>query len=149
LENGQGKQELAAFGSRWTHDRLVMDKWFAVQVAMAAPDQAAAMVARLTEHPAFDMKNPNRFRAVLGALTANHAGFHHDSGAGYATLADWLIRLDPLNPQTAARMSTAFETWPRYDADRQGMIQAALDRILATRGLSRDLSEMAGRMRQG
>lgn len=149
LENGQGKQELAAFGSRWTHDRLVMDKWFAVQVAMAAPDQAAATVARLTEHPAFDMKNPNRFRAVLGALTANHAGFHHDSGAGYATLADWLIRLDPLNPQTAARMSTAFETWPRYDADRQGMIQAALDRILATRGLSRDLSEMAGRMRQG
>jgi aminopeptidase N len=149
LENGQGKQELAAFGSRWTHDRLVMDKWFAVQVAMAAPDQAAATVARLTEHPAFDMKNPNRFRAVLGALTANHAGFHHDSGAGYAALADWLIRLDPLNPQTAARMSTAFETWPRYDADRQGMIQAALDRILATRGLSRDLSEMAGRMRQG
>jgi len=147
LENGQGKQELAAFGSRWTHDRLVMDKWFAVQVAMAAPDQAAATVARLTEHPAFDMKNPNRFRAVLGALTANHAGFHHQSGAGYATLADWLIRLDPLNPQTAARMSTAFETWPRYDADRQAMIRAALDRILATPGLSRDLSEMAGRMR--
>ncbi len=114
---------------------------------MAAPDQAAATVARLTEHPAFDMKNPNRFRAVLGALTANHAGFHHDSGAGYATLADWLIRLDPLNPQTAARMSTAFETWPRYDADRQAMIRAALDRILATPGLSRDLSEMAGRMR--
>ena len=147
LENGHGKQELAAFGSRWTHDRLVMDKWFAVQVAMAAPDHAAATVARLTEHPAFDMKNPNRFRAVLGALTANHAGFHHDSGAGYATLADWLIRLDPLNPQTAARMSTAFETWPRYDADRQAMIRAALDRILATPGLSRDLSEMAGRMR--
>jgi aminopeptidase N len=147
LENGQGEQELAAFGSRWTHDRLVMDKWFAVQVAMAAPDQAAATVARLTEHPAFDMKNPNRFRAVLGALTANHAGFHHDSGAGYTTLADWLIRLDPLNPQTAARMSTAFETWPRYDADRQAMIRAALDRILATPGLSRDLSEMAGRMR--
>ena len=147
LENGQGKQELATFGSRWTHDRLVMDKWFAVQVAMADPDQAAATVARLTEHPAFDMKNPNRFRAVLGALTANHAGFHHQSGAGYATLADWLIRLDPLNPQTAARMSTAFETWPRYDADRQAMIRAALDRILATPGLSRDLSEMAGRMR--
>jgi len=147
LENGHGKQELAAFGSRWTHDRLVMDKWFAVQVAMAAPDQAAATVARLTEHPAFDMKNPNRFRAVLGALTANHAGFHYQSGAGYATLADWLIRLDPLNPQTAARMSTAFETWPRYDADRQAMIRAALDRILATPGLSRDLSEMAGRMR--
>ncbi len=149
LENGLGEAELASFGARWAQDRLVMDKWFAVQVAMAAPDQTAATVARLTGHPAFDMKNPNRFRAVLGALTGNHAGFHHVSGAGYATLADWLIRLDPLNPQTAARMSSAFETWPRYDADRQGMICAALDRILATPGLSRDLSEMAGRLRQG
>jgi len=146
LENSAGEQELAAFSSRWSHDRLVMDKWFSVQVAMAAPDQAAASVTQLTARPDFDMKNPNRFRAVLGALSANHAGFHHDSGAGYKTLADWLIRLDPLNPQTAARMSTAFETWPRYDADRQGMIRAELARILATTGLSRDLSEMAGRM---
>ncbi|NEY91306.1 aminopeptidase N [Tabrizicola oligotrophica] len=146
LENCHGDQELAAFGSRWTHDRLVMDKWFAVQVGMAAPEAAAATVARLTARPDFDMKNPNRFRAVIGALTTNHAGFHHDSGAGYQTLADWLIRLDPLNPQTAARMSTAFETWPRYDADRQEMIRAELARILATPGLSRDLSEMAGRM---
>ena len=148
LENDTGNQELEEFGSRWSHDRLVMDKWFAVQVAMAAPDQAATTVERLTARPDFDMKNPNRFRAVLGALTANHAGFHHDSGAGYKTLADWLIRLDPLNPQTAARMSTAFETWPRYDADRQGMIRTELVRILATKGLSRDLSEMAGRMQR-
>jgi aminopeptidase N len=147
LENGYGEEELATFGSRWAQDRLVMDKWFAVQVSMAAPDQAAATVDRLTRHQDFDMKNPNRFRAVLGALSANHAGFHHDSGAGYRVLADWLIRLDPLNPQTAARMSAAFETWPRYDADRQGMIRAALARILAAPGLSRDLSEMAGRMR--
>ena len=61
-------------------------------------------------------------------------------------LADWLIKLDPLNPQTAARMSTAFETWPRYDADRQALMRGALQRIMATDGLSRDLSEMAGRM---
>ena len=73
-------------------------------------------------------------------------GFHHGTGSGYALLADWLIRLDPLNPQTAARMSVAFESWPRYDADRQAMMRAALQRIMATPGLSRDLSEMAGRM---
>mgnify|MGYP003451893588 FL=1 len=83
---------------------------------------------------------------MLGGLTGTHAGFHHDSGAGYRTLADWLLKLDPLNPQTAARMSTAFETWPRYDADRQGLIKTELSRILGTTGLSRDLSEMAGRM---
>ncbi len=149
LEAGQGGPELAAFEHKWQSDRLVMDKWFAVQVSLSSPDDTAQTVNRLTARPDFDMKNPNRFRAVLGALTGNHAGFHHESGSGYRLLADWLIRLDPLNPQTAARMSTAFETWPRYDADRQGMIRAELARILAAPGLSRDVSEMAGRMLNG
>jgi aminopeptidase N len=124
----------------------VLDKWFAVQVAAAAPEAVAEVVRRLTARPEFDWKNPNRFRAVIGALSGNHAGFHHEGGAGYALLADWLIKLDPLNPQTASRMSTAFESWPRYDADRQAMMRGALQRILAAPGLSRDLSEMAGRM---
>ena len=97
-------------------------------------------------HPLFDWRNPNRFRSVLGAMSGNHAGFHHASGKGYALLADWLIKLDPLNPQTAARMSTAFETWRRYDPARQSLIRAALQRVAATQGLSRDLGEMVGRM---
>ena len=37
----------------------------------------------------------------------------------------------------------------RYDADRQGQMRAALHRIMAAPGLSRDLSEMAGRMLAG
>jgi aminopeptidase N len=46
-------------------------------------------------------------------------------------------------------MSTAFESWPRYDAARQSLIKAALGRILAAPNLSRNLSEMAGRMLAG
>ncbi|MBE2277562.1 MAG: aminopeptidase N, partial [Rhodobacteraceae bacterium] len=147
LDIGQGAAELDAFRARWQGDRNVMDKWFSLQIAFAAPDLAAGVTEALTRDPAFDWKNPNRFRAAIGALTANHAGFHHASGAGYRLVADWLIRLDPVNPQTAARMSTAYETWPRYDAARQALVRAELDRILAMPGLSRDLAEMAGRMR--
>ena len=146
LDNGAGQGELASFGSRWTADRLVMDKWFGLQIACAAPELAAKLTDSLTRHKQFDWKNPNRFRAVLGALSGNHAGFHHASGAGYTLLADWLIKLDPLNPQTAARMSTAFETWHRYDAPRQSRIKTELARIAATPKLSRDLGEMASRM---
>ncbi len=146
LSIGAGAGELDAFARRWGHDRLVMDKWFTLQVLEAAPDRLADTAAALTRHPDFDWKNPNRFRAVLGALSANHAGFHHASGAAYRLLADWLIRLDPVNPQTAARMSTAFETWTRYDADRQGLIRAELARIRTTPGLSRDLGEMTARL---
>jgi len=147
LEAGQGQEELRLFETRWAKDRNVMDKWFALQITHAHPDRAAEVTETLTRHPAFDWKNPNRFRAVIGALSANHAGFHHASGAGYRLVADWLLKLDPINPQTAARMSTAFETWPRYDGSRWEMVLAELFRIAETPGLSRDLAEMVNRMR--
>jgi aminopeptidase N len=146
LDNGQGQAELTQFAAQWGHDRLVMDKWFAMQIGYSDPAQTAAIAKSLTKHTDFDWKNPNRFRSVIGALTGHHAGFHHASGQGYRLLADCLLTLDPMNPQTAARMSTAFDTWGRYDADRQGMIRAELSRILATEGLSRDLTEMTTRM---
>ena len=146
-----GDPEIAArFHEDWHQDRLVMDKWFMLQIAHARPADAVARADILTEHPDFDMKNPNRFRAVMGGLTGgNPAGFHDPSGAGYAFLATWLLRLDRANPQTAARLSTAFETWARYDADRQALMLAQLERIAGHDRLSRDLAEMVGRMLPG
>ncbi|WP_170325710.1 aminopeptidase N [Ruegeria arenilitoris] len=146
LRAGTGQQEMAAFYNQWQHDRLVMDKWFGLQVTTAAPEATASIARALTEHADFNWKNPNRFRAVMGALAMNHAGFHHADGAGYALLADWLIRLDPVNPQTTARMCTAFQTWKRYDADRQDLIRAQLTRIADTPDLSRDTTEMVTRI---
>ena len=147
LDSGKGQAELAAFEAQWQDNPLVMDKWFALQIALATPAAAPGTTEALAAHPRFDWKNPNRFRAVIGALSGNHAGFHRADGAGYRVVADWLLKLDPLNPQTAARMSTAFETWTRYDAGRQAQARAQLDRILAAPGLSRDLAEMAARLR--
>ncbi|MFU8883522.1 MAG: aminopeptidase N [Rhodobacterales bacterium] len=141
-----GQDESRAFHDQWRHDRLVMDKWFALQVAHASPQDAALRASELTAHPDFNIRNPNRFRAIFGALAGHAAGFHHASGAGYATLADWLIKLDPLTPQTTARMCAAFETWTRYDPDRQTHSRAALTRILATPNLSRDTTEMVSRI---
>lgn len=146
LQISKGTEELAAFEAQWQHDRLVMDKWFALQVHLAAPEAAAETAARLTQHHAFDIKNPNRFRSVFSALKANTAGFHHVSGAAYDLLADWLIKLDALNPQTTARMSGAFDTMKRYDAERQSKMRAALSRIAQTPGLSRDTNEMVTRL---
>jgi len=146
LDIGKGTSETQSFYDQWRADRLVIDKWFALQVSHAAPENAAQITAELTQHPDFNWKNPNRFRSVLGVLTTNSAGFHHASGAGYSLLADWLTRLDALNPQTAARMSSAFETWRRYDADRQALMRAQLQRIAATPDLSRDTGEMVTRI---
>ncbi|WP_109313086.1 aminopeptidase N [Ruegeria sp. AU67] len=146
LRASKGEAELSAFYEQWQHDRLVMDKWFALQVGMASPATTADIARTLTEHTDFNWKNPNRFRAVMGALAMNHAGFHREDGAGYALLADWLIKLDPVNPQTTARMCSAFQTWKRYDANRQDLIRAQLTRIAETPDLSRDTTEMVSRI---
>ena len=141
-----GADQLQAFYDQWQNDRLVIDKWFMLQIVHADPAQAAATTTALTEHPDFNWKNPNRFRSTLGAFAMNHAGFHAPDGSGYTLMADWLIKLDPVNPQTTARMCSAFQTWKRYDADRQGMIREAMERIMRQENLSRDTGEMIGRI---
>ena len=123
-----------------------MDKWFGLQIAATAPERAVDRTRTLTQDPDFDWTNPNRFRAVLGALAMNHAGFHSADGSGYDLMADWLIRLDGKNPQTAARQCSAFQTWRRYDVARQAKMRAALERIASKQGLSRDVGEMVSRM---
>ena len=148
IRAGRGDAALARFEAQWKDDRLVMDKWFGLQVIEAKPDDTADTAMALTRHPDFNWKNPNRFRATLGALATHHAGFHARDGSGYALLADWLITLDPVNPQTTARLCAAFQTWRRYDTIRQSMIGKELDRIAATPGLSRDTTEMITRIRE-
>ena len=149
LTIGKGDAQARAFRDQWQHDRLVMNKWFGLQVARAAPDRAADIAEELTRDPDFTWKNPNRFRAVFGSLSANAAGFHAPGGKGYRLLGDWLGKLDAVNPQTAARVSTAFETWRRYDADRQAQIRAVLETLAAKPDLSRDTAEMVQRMLEG
>ena len=146
LAIGRGEAELAAFADRWQGERLVMDKWFALQIRLTAPEKAAALAERLAGHAAFDWRNPNRFRAVFGALAGHQAGFHHRSGAGYRVIADAIIRQDGTNPSLAARLCAALETWARWDKARQAMMRGELGRIAATAGLSRETGEMVGRL---
>ena len=48
LKIGKGADELVAFEQQWQHDRLVMDKWFGLQVGSATPENAAKVVQNLT-----------------------------------------------------------------------------------------------------
>jgi len=75
----------------------------------------------------------------------NPYAFHSEDGEGYAILADTILALDPLNPQVAARMATAFRSWAGLEVNRRGLARAQLERILATAGLSRDLFEIVSK----
>ncbi|HMM08648.1 MAG TPA: aminopeptidase N [Paracoccus solventivorans] len=137
---------LAQMEAQFADNRLVMDKFFTIQPMAAPPARAVAIARDLAARPDFDWKNPNRFRALIGAVTANPAAFHAADGSGYDFVAEWLMRLDPANPQTAARMLTAFETWPRHDASRRAAARAALERIAAMPSLSVNSAEMVRRI---
>ncbi|HYU12544.1 MAG TPA: DUF3458 domain-containing protein, partial [Stellaceae bacterium] len=138
-------EALDAFYRRWEADPLVIDKWFALQARSSLPGTIEAVRA-LTGHPAFTRANPNRVRALVGAFAqANPLHFHARSGEGYKFLADEVLALDKANPTTAARLVQPLGQWRRYDAVRQDLMRAQLDRILATPGLSPNTYEMVSK----
>jgi len=136
---------LAHFYRRWQENPLVTDKWFAVQAAAPRAD-ALERARALRSHPAFNLRNPNRVRALAAAFAMrNPRAFHAADGAGYNFLASLAQDIDPLNPALAARLLTPFESWKRFDAQRQGHARAALESLAALPQLSKNTREMVER----
>jgi aminopeptidase N len=135
---------LAAFYERYRSDPLVLDKWFTVQ-ALSTRDDTLEKVEALAGHPDFTLSNPNRMRSLVGAFAANQRAFHDASGRGYRFLADMILAVDRLNPQTAARLVPPLGRWRRFDSARQDLMKAELERIVATAGLSKDVFEQASK----
>ena len=137
-------QALAKFYERYRDNALVLDKWFTVQALSTRADTPDA-VARLAEHPDFTLANPNRLRSLVGAFAANQRAFHEASGRGYRFLADMILAVDTLNPQTAAKLVPPLGRWRRFDEARARLMQAELQRIVGTAGLSKDVFEQASK----
>jgi aminopeptidase N len=135
---------LETFYRKWKDEPLVVDKWLAVQSGSRLPT-ALADTRRLMEHPAFNIRNPNKVYALLGGFRGNQVRFHAADGAGYAFFADQVIALDPINPQVAARMARGLDRWRKFDAGRQVHARAALERMRDARSVSKGLLEIATR----
>jgi aminopeptidase N len=136
---------LAKFHMDWRHDDLVLDKWFMAQAFSRLPGTLHA-VRQLYRHADFDLRNPNRVRALVAAFASgNPVRFHEASGGGYRFLADAIIDLDPINGQIAARLVNPLGAWRRQDAPRGALMRAELERILALPKLSRGTYEKASK----
>ncbi|GMR05958.1 MAG: aminopeptidase N [Gammaproteobacteria bacterium] len=138
-------QALESFYKKWSAEVLVVNKWLSVQ-AMSRLPGTLDKVRQLTKHDAFDIRNPNKVRALIGCFCGvNQAQFHAANGNGYAFLTSHVIEIDPLNPQIAARLLTPLTRWRRMDSERQSLMKQALETILAQQGLSRDVFEIASK----
>jgi len=142
LEAPERAQALDAFYNRFKEDHLVVNKWLTVQASTPLPGTLAT-VKRLMQHSAFDIKNPNKVRAVVNTFAGmNPVNFHAADGSGYIFLADQILAINAFNPLTAARLVPPLGRWKRFDPARQALMKAQLERLAATPDLSRDVYEL-------
>ncbi len=136
---------LAAFYQRWQTEPLAIDKWFSIQAVSSALDTFDRVVA-LTKHADFNIKNPNRLRSLISAFCQqNLFHFHRIDGKGYRLLADFIIKLNQINAQIAARLMTPFLSWRQYDDVRSHLMQEQIVRIKETKDLSEDVYELVSK----
>ncbi len=135
---------LEKFYQQWHKDALVMDKWLSVQASLA-DDAVIEKITQLSEHPVFDIKNPNKVRSLYASFAGgNFAQFNRKDGKGYQLILKVIETLDPINPQIAARLSTSFSIAPRLDATRQSMIKTGLTELIE-KSLSKDVFEIVSK----
>ncbi|MEZ5681135.1 MAG: aminopeptidase N [Erythrobacter sp.] len=144
LDSAERTGALLDFYNRYEGNALVIDKWFSLQAASLHP-QALEHVKALADHPDFTLKNPNRVRSLYMAFAANPQAFHAVGGEGYRMVADLILALDPINPQTAARFVPPLGRWRRIEPGRAALMRAELERIAAAPKLSRDVFEQVTR----
>ena len=147
LANSMWKERdeaLAMFYDRYRDNSLVIDKWFSTQ-AFSTRDDTVDAVEALAGHPDFTLTNPNRIRSLVGAFSMNQKAFNDASGRGYRFLADFVLAVDKLNPQTAAKLLPPLGRWRRFDEGRAGLMKAELQRVLEAPGLSKDVFEQASK----
>ena len=137
----QFDQLMEQFETRWRHDPLVLDKWFALHANMERSD-ILVRLPLLLSHDKFSLDNPNRVRSVLGSFAFyNVLGFHAVDGSGYKFLADYILKLNSVNPQVAARIITPLTQWQKFDEKRRELMRYQLARIADCQDLSKDLIE--------
>ena len=138
------QKALEVFYKDYQKDAVVIDKWFALQASSTLPDTLRT-VKKLMNHSAFNIKNPNKVRALIGSFSQNVVCFHDKTGAGYQFLAEQVIAVDKINPSTAAKLVDPLVQWKKFDKPYQQLMKEALRSIRAEKGLSRDVYEVVSK----
>jgi membrane alanyl aminopeptidase len=144
-ESDMRNRLLAQFADKFSDDALVMDKYFAL-VGLSRRSDTLQQVQTALQHPKFSLENPNKARSLIGSFSRNVPHFHAEDGSGYRFIADKVIEIDRFNPQVAARLVQAFNLCDKLEPYRKNLVKQELQRIRAQEGLSKDVSEIVGKI---
>ncbi len=120
----QAKATLEDFYTRFKDEALSLDQWFMVQAAH--PEATAATIKALTEHPDYDLKVPNRIRAVSGGLNANPVNTWSFGVQHYIHLAKYL---DQKNPIVGSRLLQVLSRWYTLAEPQRSEVKAQLEAL--------------------
>ncbi|QFT55822.1 aminopeptidase N [Microbulbifer sp. THAF38] len=133
------------FYQRWKGDTQVVELWLGLQ-SSSARNGTLNKIKDLMSHPAFEVRNPNKVRAVIGGFAnRNFKQFHKEDGSGFRFVAEQVILLDKLNPQIAARLVVPITRWKKYSKNLSEKMKAALQYVLDAGELSPDVFEVVSK----
>jgi aminopeptidase N len=140
FENDMRDFAIDGFYQHWKSESLVLNKWFALQASSLHP-KTFETVQKLMSHPDFQIKNPNRVFSLIRTFGDNLAQFHRPDQDTYAFMADRVIEVDKLNPQTAARLAASFDVWTKLPTLNRNKAHRELERMIRS-GLSSNTHEI-------
>jgi aminopeptidase N len=135
---------LSEFYEEWKEEGLVTLKWLGLQAGSNVPGNVSA-VTDLLSHPAFNINNPNNCYSLFLGFARSPVNFHAEDGSGYKFMGDSILKVDKINPQVAARMTSAFTQWRKFDGQRQQQMKDQLQKIVNVNGLSENVFEIASK----
>ena len=139
------EQLLDKYYKKWQNQPNLVLKWLAINATIKLPD-TLKRVKKLTKHPAFNIKNPNKVYALIRTFCENnHINFHEESGTGYKFLADLVLAIDKFNPQLAAIIVLPLTRKNNLNKTQQKLLQQQLKRIKQAPKTSKNVYEIVSK----
>ncbi|MDG0816064.1 aminopeptidase N [Bdellovibrio svalbardensis] len=136
------EKALQHFHDEWKNDSVVINKWFTAQASATSRPDVLKDVMALTQHPTFNLQNPNNVYSLLRAFSANIVRFNDPKLNVYEAYADKILEVDAKNPQVAARLCSAFNFVQKLDPVMKDKALTQIKRMVAAPNLSKNSREL-------
>lgn len=142
IESEISNKALDDFYSTWKDDDIVLNKWFSLQ-AISSLDNTFDKIKALSKHKSFNLKNPNKIRALYNSFTSlNPYIFHKHNKESYAFMVDKIIEIDKINSMIASRLAKTIINWKCLKSKLWENLKSELIRISKVKNISTDLREV-------